>query len=70
MNFGHLCLAENHFEEAMAYYYNAYTLCESNIETFRNKWDKDVKWLVLAGVNECSIPLIADAIALRLTGKL
>ena len=70
MNFGHLCLAENHFEEAMAYYYNAYTLCESNIETFRNKWDKDVKWLVQAGVNECSIPLIADAIALRLTGKL
>lgn len=66
MNFGHLCLAEHKFEEAMTYYYNAYSMLGADIGAFRKQWLADADSLVKAGIQAESIKLLADAIALRL----
>ena len=70
MNFGHLCLAEHRFEEAMAYYYNAFTLCDSDVNKFTRMWNGDAEALTAAGIDQQSISLLSDAIAMRLTSNI
>ena len=70
MNFGHLCLAEHRFEEAMAYYYNAFTLCDSDVNKFTRMWNGDAEALSAAGIDQQSISLLSDAIAMRLTSNI
>lgn len=67
LNFGHLCLVAGKFDEAISYYYNAYSAMNNNIETFATKWRKDIPNLQLAGLYQDDTTLLLDAIMLKIT---
>lgn len=66
LNFGHLCLAENKYDEAISYYYNAHTLLGKNTAKFKETWNSDIPSLIEIGINEKNIPLILDSILIKL----
>ncbi|MGM9803367.1 MAG: tetratricopeptide repeat protein [Muribaculaceae bacterium] len=70
LNFGHLCLLENRFEEAITYYYNVYVTSGNSIETFATKWRNDIPNLIKAGLNSADAELMLDAIMMRISNQL
>lgn len=66
LNFGHLCLVEGKFEEAISYYYNAYSALGNNINKFVEKWQNDIPSLKFAGMKELDADLLLDAIMIKI----
>ena len=66
LNLGHLCLAEKKFNDAIQHYYGIYASLNCNLQAFADKWRADVPHLIQAGISEPDIPLLLDAIMLRL----
>ena len=66
LNLGHLCLAENRFNDAIQYYYGIFTSLNHDLQAFAEKWRADIPHLLQAGIKESDIPLLLDAIMLRL----
>ena len=67
LNFGHLCLANEKFEEALSYYYNVYAALNNDIQAFRDKWNNDIESLKIAGISPENIALYYDAILIRVS---
>lgn len=66
LNLGHLYLAENRFNDAIQYYYGIFTSLNHDLQAFAEKWRADIPHLMQAGIRESDIPLLLDAIMLRL----
>ena len=66
LNFGHLCLVEGKFEEALSYYYNAFSALGNDIDKFAEQWQKDIPNLKAAGLEAFDANLILDAIMMKI----
>lgn len=62
LNMGHLALAMNDMPKAIDYYRQSVTGSDGSIETFTRKLSDDEKFLIRAGVDIRSLPMLADAV--------
>ncbi len=62
LNMGHLALAMHDMPEALNYYKLSVTTSDGSIDTFMGKLADDSKYLIRAGIDLDSLPMLADAV--------
>lgn len=62
LNMGHLALAMHDMPEALSYYKLSVTTSDGSIDTFSAKLAEDEKYLIRAGIDLRSLPMLADAV--------